>query len=92
MKRDLNTLPDYAPISIREIAELFNSGKSTIENWIKMGKFPPPDLWVGRKRCWRLGTVRKLLATSINKISTSVANRYPGDLSVVVAGTGSQHM
>jgi hypothetical protein len=46
------------------------AGESTIENWVRMGLFPPPKK-IGGKRLWEWAKVRKHLARDDNKEAVS---------------------
>ena len=45
-------------------------GESTIENWVKLGLFPPPKK-VGGKRLWQWKEVERYLAVRADNVSPS---------------------
>ena len=54
------------------------AGESTIENWVKLGQFPPPRK-VGGKRLWKWKDVERHLAgddvaASPDKLAESITN------------------
>jgi hypothetical protein len=52
-------------------------GESTIENWVKLGLFPPPKKKIGGKRLWRWKDVEAYLAGDDDSVqsSTDLAQR-----------------
>lgn len=62
MTRRAMTLPYPPPWqNISTLAEHICVGESTIENWVKVGLFPPPKR-VGGKRLWSWKEVERYLA------------------------------
>jgi predicted DNA-binding transcriptional regulator AlpA len=56
------TLPYPPPFQdLPTLAEHICAGESTIENWVRLGIFPPPKK-VGGKRLWRWKDVERHLA------------------------------
>ncbi len=56
------TLPYPPPFQdLPTLAEHICAGESTIENWVRLGIFPPPKK-VGGKRLWRWKEVERYLA------------------------------
>jgi len=53
------------------------AGESTIENWVKLGQFPPPRK-VGGKRLWKWKDVERHLAgddvAAPDKLAESITN------------------
>lgn len=58
----LDTLPDSARVSDREIAQLVGVAPTTIWRWAKVGILPQPQRIGIRCTRWNLGEVRKALA------------------------------
>ena len=42
-------------------ADLGNISQSTFFRYLKDGRIPQPDAWVGSKACWRVSTIRKVV-------------------------------
>lgn len=57
----LDTLPDSARVSDREIAQLVGVAPTTIWRWAKAGILPSPQRIGLRCTRWNLGEVRKAL-------------------------------
>jgi predicted DNA-binding transcriptional regulator AlpA len=56
------SLPYPPPFQdLRTLAEHLCTGESTIENWVKLGLFPPPRK-IGGKRLWQWKAVERFLA------------------------------
>lgn len=58
----LDTLPDSARVSDREIAQLVGVAPATVWRWAKAGVLPQPQRIGIRCTRWNLGEVRKALA------------------------------
>jgi predicted DNA-binding transcriptional regulator AlpA len=64
----LNYPPPFQ--DLRTLSEHICSSKSTIENWVRLGLFPPPKK-VGGKNLWRWKDVEKHLANENNLSQSS---------------------
>lgn len=42
-------------------ADLGNISQSTFFRYLKDGRIPQPDAWIGCKACWRVSTIRKVV-------------------------------
>ncbi len=58
----IDTLPDSARVSDREIAQLVGIAPTTVWRWAKAGILPAPHRIGLRCTRWNLGEVRKALA------------------------------
>jgi predicted DNA-binding transcriptional regulator AlpA len=66
-------LPYPAPfMDLPTLAEHICTGESTIENWVKLGLFPPPKK-VGGKRLWQWSKVERHLADESQPVQSSLA-------------------
>ncbi len=61
-------IPPY--MDLRTLAEHICVGESTIENWVKMGMFPPARR-IGGKRLWRWADVEAHLAGEAGNAAVS---------------------
>lgn len=55
---------------LRTLSEHICAGESTIENWVKLGLFPPPTK-IGGKRLWRWKDVEHHLADRNEDVAAS---------------------
>lgn len=69
MKRTLSNLTDDTLLTLAEVLAIVPLSKSTVEKWIPRGAFPLPDKWLGRKRTWYFGTIRRWLE-SLDSVRT----------------------
>lgn len=67
-------VPDFMPLAM--VAKRISVGKSTIENWVKQGIFPPGKK-IGGKRLWEWTVVRDHLA--LNPQLTAESDSELGD-------------
>lgn len=68
------TLPYPPPFQdLRTLAEHTCLGESTIENWVRQGKFPGP-VWKDGKRLWRWKDVERHLAQPRGEAPSSDAD------------------
>ncbi len=55
---------DIQYVDVKYLAKRFGVGKSTIEDWVRQGKFPRGELlFNSRVRRWNLGEVEKWMAS-----------------------------
>lgn len=67
----MSRLPYPPPFQdIATLAEHICAGESTIENWVKLGLFPPPRK-VGGKRLWQWKEVERHLAARAESVAAS---------------------
>lgn len=79
------TLPYPPPfMDLATLAEHICCGESTIENWVKEGKFPEPKRQ-GGKRLWRWKDVEKHLARGPDPQAQSEAERIREATRAIVA-------
>jgi predicted site-specific integrase-resolvase len=62
----------YPPpfMDLRTLAEHICASERSIENWVKMGTFPPPRMQ-GGKRLWRWKDVERHLAAEGEQVTTA---------------------
>lgn len=74
----MTDLPYPPPFQdLATLAEHICAGESTIENWVKMGLFPPPKK-IGGKRLWRWKDVERHLARENEAVPTSLDAQAEG--------------
>jgi predicted DNA-binding transcriptional regulator AlpA len=84
------TLPYPPPYQdLATLAEHICAGESTIENWVRLGLFPPPRK-VGGKRLWRWKDVERHLAAEDGKVAAS-PDQQAEDIRNATRAAASQH-
>lgn len=67
-KQDRATVPLESRLAIRidELAEALGVSRRALERERAAGRFPPPDLKIGKMPLWRIETIRNWLMRSPN--------------------------
>lgn len=67
LEREKDKLPYPPPFQdLATLAKHICAGESTIERWVRLGKFPPPKKMVGGKQLWAWRDVERFMEQDDN--------------------------
>lgn len=52
-------------LSTRRVCQAIDVSDRCLRRWVRAGKFPPPDIQVGRTLRWRASTIRNFIEGGI---------------------------
>lgn len=55
---DINTAPEHITLRAEDMMATFKIGKTSLWNWVKQKKIPPPYDYSGRSAHWTIGQIR----------------------------------